>query len=112
MGKKQFYIYQEDLIKYKESQVPVNLSKFVKDLNIKFCEEDMKKLRTEKITTFLVERGYLLEGEERYRRPTTKGKLLGIFTDNILDKTGQERLVNFYTSKAQRYILDNMYEIL
>ena len=72
----------------------------------------MKKLRTEKITTFLVERGYLLEGEERYRRPTTKGKLLGIFTDNILDKTGQERLVNFYTSKAQRYILDNMYEIL
>ena len=46
-------------------------------------KEDMKKLRTEKITTFLVERGYLLEGEERYRRPTTKGKLLGIFTDNI-----------------------------
>ena len=86
MGKKEFYIYQEDLIKYKESQVPVNLSKFVKDLNIKFCEEDMKKLRTEKITTFLVERGYLLEGEERYRRPTTKGKLLGIFTDTTATK--------------------------
>lgn len=64
--KKDFYIYQEDLIKYEILTNEITISDLVIDLNRKFCVEGMKRLRTETITDYLEIKGYLeFEQEER-----------------------------------------------
>lgn len=59
MKKKKFYVYQEDLIRYKVGMEKITISKLVEDLNSKFSQEDMQKLRTETITNYLTLNGYL-----------------------------------------------------
>lgn len=63
MQKKDFYIYKEDLIRYEKQQELVRISQLVEDLNKKYCTDDMKKLRTSKITDYLIKRGYLYLGK-------------------------------------------------
>ena len=46
------------------------------------------------------------------KRPTLKGKLLGIEVREIIDENGQVYEVNLYNNRAQMYILDNLYEML
>ena len=46
MNKRNFYIYQEDLIRYEVSQKPLAISQLVEDLNKKYGQENMRKLRT------------------------------------------------------------------
>ena len=53
MNKKKFYIYQEDLIRYMVSQEPWTISQLVEDLNKRYSQEDMQKLRTDTITNYL-----------------------------------------------------------
>ena len=111
MGKKEFYIYKEDLIQYAKQQDLVRISQLVEDLNNKYCTDDMKKMRTTKITNYLLRQGYLYLYEER-KCPTTKGKMIGIQTGWITDKSGKEIKVNLYNLRAQQYILDNFYNII
>ena len=59
MIKKKFYLYQEDLIKYKIDIKNITISKLVEDLNSKFGRDDMQKLRTETITNYLTANRYL-----------------------------------------------------
>lgn len=113
MEKKRFYIYQEDLIRYeihKGSVVPI--SQLVEDLNIKYCTEDMKKLRTTVVTDFLQAQGFLFIDEVGRKRPTRKGNILGINVGYMSDDTGKKYQVNLYNERAQKYILDNLYDIL
>lgn len=112
MQKKEFYIYQEDLIKYEIQKEFVSISQLVEDINIKYCDEDMKKLRTTAITDFLQSQGYLFVNETGRKRPTRKGKILGISQGFILDETENKYQVNLYNERAQRYILDNLYDII
>ncbi len=55
MAKRKFYVYQEDLIRYKIVQETVTISQLVEDLNKKYSQDDMQKLRTETITNYLKE---------------------------------------------------------
>ena len=112
--KKDFYIYQEDLIKYEILTNEITISDLVIDLNRKFCVEGMKRLRTETITDYQEIKGYLeFEQEERKKRPTTLGNLLGIYVRHQLnEKEDIEYDVNIYNRNAQKYILDNLYRII
>lgn len=112
MIKKKFYLYQEDLIKYKIDIKNITISKLVEDLNSKFGRDDMQKLRTETITNYLTANRYLFITESDKKRPTLKGKLLGIEVGIITDKRGQEIEVDLYNERAQNYILDNLYEMI
>lgn len=111
MQKRDFYIYQEDLINYTMKEEPVTISKLVEDLNVKYCENDMKKLRPETITNFLLKQGYLLMDENARKSPTPKGKFLGIVVGYISDKDGNKHLINLYNVRAQKYIMDNIYDM-
>lgn len=112
MNKKQFYVYQEDLIKYKSNKVPVTISNLVQEFNERFCSAEMKRLRTENITDFLIKQRYLYLDKDGAKRPTEKGKWLGISTQKIANENGKEYLMNMYNSRAQKYIFDNIYEII
>lgn len=112
MAKKKFYVYQEDLIRYRFLQATVTISQLVEDLNKKYSQEDMQNLRTETITNYLTANGYLTVSDTGKKRPTFKGKILGIEVGHIIDKSGQEIEVNLYNNKAQKFILDNLYEMI
>ena len=73
MNKKKFYIYQEDLIRYMVSQEPWTISQLVEDLNKRYSQEDMQKLRTDTITNYLHAKGYLTVDDKNRKRPTQKG---------------------------------------
>ena len=63
MKKEEFYIYQEELIRYKFSHDKLSISKMVVELNKQFCSAGMKKLRIETITNYLVKQGFLFLNE-------------------------------------------------
>ena len=112
MAKRKFYVYQEDLIRYKLVQETVTISQLVEELNKKYSQDDMQKLRTETITNYLTNNGYLVVNDNGKKRPTFKGKILGIEVGYITDKVGQEIEVNMYNDRAQKFILDNLYEMI
>lgn len=112
MNKRKFYIYQEDLIRYEISKDLLTISKLVDDLNQRYCMEDMKKLRTDTIIKYLCIKGYLIIDENNKKKPTLKGNLLGIKEEYITDRLGEKYKVNLYNKRAQKYILDNLYEII
>ncbi len=112
MKKKKFYIYQEDLIRYEVGQELLTISQFVDNLNQRYCTDGMKKLRTDSITNYLCAKGYLILDNEKRKKPTQKGKILGIESGYIIGKAGKRYIANLYNARAKQYILDNLYEIM
>lgn len=49
--------------------------------------------------------------EEGYKRPTIKGKVLGISVEKIV-KENKEYMVNQYNRRAQSYVLDMLYDMI
>ena len=111
MKKEEFYIYQEELIRYKFSHDKLSISKMVVELNKQFCSAGMKKLRIETITNYLVKQGFLFLNEEGYKRPAIEGKVLGISVEKIV-KENKEYMVNQYNRRAQSYVLDMLYDMI
>ncbi len=112
MKKKEFYIYQEDLIQYQIKRDYITISQMVNELNLKFCQNNMKKLRSEVITDFLVENGFLVLNTNKRKVPTKKGEILGIKYKKYIEKNAVEYEMNMYNKRAQKFILDNLYEII
>lgn len=110
--KREFYIYQEDLIEYNVCNSDVSITEFVQRLNKTFCSEGMKKLRAEQITDYLVKKGFLEKNADKTKVPTTKGKLMGIGREERIGKDGTRYKVITYTPKGQLYILDQIYKII
>lgn len=111
MKKTEFYIYKEDLIEFHPKK-EMTISQFVEILNEKYCINNMKKMRTKKITDYLLKKGYLCLNDNGKKTPTIKGKLLGIRIAKIQSKSGEIVQVNLYNVRAQKYILDNFYVII
>ena len=105
MSKEQFYIYQEDLIQFSFREEYLSITEMVVRLNEKFCKEGMKKLRTETITNHLQKKGFLFLDSDGRKRPSQKGKLLGIA---VKQKEGKDYFVNQYNRRAQKYILNQL----
>lgn len=111
MFKESFYIYQEDLVKIVPTEEGKCVSEIVQCLNT-YCMTNMKKLRTTQITNYMVDKGYLCEDERGIKRPTLRGRMLGISMGKRKNESNEEFSVNVYSKKAQMYIYDHLYEML
>ena len=115
-GKRPFTITQEQLQNYRVSASALTISNIVKRMNDLSNDENMKKLNFRQITDYLIEKGFLAEIElpdgKHTRRSTKAGEEIGISTEMRTSMQGRDYLAVTYDSEAQRFILDNMEEIL
>ena len=109
--KREFYIYQEELVNFRIDCNAITLSEYVKILNDNFCEADMKKLRTESIVSYLITHNFLNETDKKLI-PTLKGKLLGIAQEERTLPSGDKYIVNVYSNSMLKHITDNIYSII
>lgn len=97
------------------SKEPLRISEFVACINEKIDTESMKKLTTTAITGWLYSKGFLAEEEysngRKSRRPTKQGEHIGLSYELRQGQYGDYNLV-FYNEAAQRFIMDNLDEIL
>ena len=71
---------------------------------------------TKDLTKGLEAMGYLetkpLGEEKSYKCPTEKGLQRGIIAEKKVNAYGNEYCVNLYNKKAQRFVMENLEEIL
>ncbi len=113
--KEVFSITEEQLSHYQISDTPIPISEIAKKINELVSSPIMKTLRYKAIASYLLETGYLEEiqlanGSKR-KRPTEKGLELGIIIEERVGAKGPFH-VNLLNEKAQRFIIDNMKDIL
>lgn len=93
---------------------PVSISEFAARIN-GAIDEGMKKLSTTAITGWLVSKGFLAEDKypsgKKSRLPTKEGEYIGLSTELRQGQYGEYYLV-VYSEDAQRFVLDNLEEIL
>lgn len=94
---------------------PVTISEFVRAVNGSIDLERMRKLPYRAITGWLKEKGFLIEfvdslGKTR-KMPSEQGALIGISLEKRFGMYGEYTVV-LYNDQAQRFILDNIDEIL
>ena len=109
--KSSFTITQEDLKKYQFANNPIPVSEVTNRINDLVDLNTMFKLKYTSITTFLLQCGFLVQGQyvdgRTFRSPTDQGKALGISSE---ERTGQAGTyhVTVYNAAAQQFILDNI----
>lgn len=97
------------------SDEPVYISRITEKINSLIDNEKIQGLRPVTITKWLVEKGYLKEetsadGKKR-KLPTEKGMQIGI-TSEIHHGQYGSYMALFYSQEAQRFLLDNLKEIV
>lgn len=112
--KKPFSISQNEISRFKISNGEITISAIVKKLNELKNDENMVKLTTKPITQWLLNCDLLQEVEENgktVKRPTESGKSMGMSVRRMITDYGFFNAV-VYNSKAQQFILDNLWSIL
>ncbi len=104
---RKFYVFQEDLIKY-EAEDNITISNFVKNLNLMYKVDGMRKLRVEEIIFFLEKRHFLERDNVGKLCPTKKGSILGIHQEIRQSNEGDSFRVNLLSKRAVTYLLDNL----
>jgi hypothetical protein len=97
------------------SEEPIYISRFTEKINDLIDNENMQGLRPVTITKWLVEKGFLKEetstdGKKR-KSPTEKGMQVGI-TGGMHNGQYGSYMAVFYNQGAQRFLLDNLKEIV
>lgn len=116
-GKKKKKVFPlEHLINYTYRR-DLSISHFVDQLNEGLDETIYKKLGYGKITSWLKAMDYLKEVEDTEWNkkkciPSTKGKELGIYTEERESFQGRKYLAIIYNKNAQEFIVKNMENIL
>lgn len=110
-----FEISPEQLARVPISQDPLRVTQLVDAISTSVDNPQMKKLGTTVVTNWLLENGYLekqftSDGKSK-RVPTQAGMDLGLFTQVRQGQYG-EYLAVFYTSSAQKFVLDHLHEML
>ena len=110
-----FAITPEQITKIEIPRYPIRITEFVEMLNDAVDAPEMKKLKTTKITDWLLEKGFLYkepdpDGKSR-RMPTEEGKKLGLTTAPRRGPAGDQMAV-YYSRQAQMFLLDNLEAIL
>ncbi|MDL2236609.1 hypothetical protein LJC56_02105 [Christensenellaceae bacterium OttesenSCG-928-K19] len=111
---KPFSITQEQASGIAEAETPLPISHFCELVSTAVCGEGMKKLGYAKLTSWLVDRGYLVEivsGGKRKKRATEKGTALGILEEEREGQYGHY-IHLLYSPAAQRFLLDHLHQIL
>ncbi len=105
-----FYIAPEKLDEVELTDTCM-LSELTNRINA-LCEEpDRKKLTASFVNQLLVEKGYLeevLQGEEKVKRVTEKGKVAGILEEERRAKYGKNYYAMIHTRESQRMILKKL----
>lgn len=105
-----FYIAPEKLDEVELTDTCM-LSELTNRINA-LCEEpDRKKLTASFVNQLLVEKGYLeevLQGEEKVKRVTEKGKAAGILEEEQRAKYGKNYYAMIHTRESQRMILKKL----
>ena len=105
-----FYIAPEKLDEVELTDTCM-LSELTNRINA-FCEEpDRKELTAAFVNQLLVEKGYLeevLQGEEKVKRVTEKGKAAGILEEERRAKYGKNYYAMIHTRESQRMILKKL----
>ena len=108
-----FVLMDSDSQRFNISDTPITIGDFTSRLN-RHALPGMKKIKATDITNRLVSMGILDEQDSniRGRKPTSKGKEIGIETEQRVSSNGERYAINLYNSNAQRYIIENFNSIL
>ncbi|MGN0471039.1 MAG: hypothetical protein ACI4GV_09030 [Acutalibacteraceae bacterium] len=114
-GKKLFSITAEQLtnIKIKSDNIPV--SELTSEINSVVDDTNMKKLQPKIINDWLVQNGYLSNREDKtghnHRELTERSSEIGITSKQGIGTFGEYTII-LYSEQAQKFILDNLSEII
>lgn len=105
----------EQIARVRISQEPVRVTQLADRICEAVQNPGMRKIKTTVITDWLVEKGFLekqTDSEGRSKRvPTRNGLMIGLSTQIRQGQYGEYQAV-FYNADAQRFVLDNLFEML
>ncbi|MEN6634242.1 MAG: hypothetical protein ABFC56_00110 [Clostridiaceae bacterium] len=115
--RKPFYLYKNEVECIEISREPISISKLAFRINELIDQGTMSKLKATQLTAGLVSMGFLemttnTEGDQAYKIATKKGSELGISTVLKTNSNGETYSLNLYNEKAQRYIANNILNII
>ena len=87
------------------------LSELTNRINALCGEKDQKKLTASFINQLLVEKGYLeetVQGEEKIKRVTEKGRAVGIREEERRAKYGRNYYALIHTRESQQMIMEEL----
>lgn len=115
LEKPNFSITPKQLAAVPISREPVQITQFVRSINTTANNPNAKKLQAPVITSWLLEKGFLVKETRPNgkwgRVPTPDGWLLGIYTEVRQGQSGEYKAV-LYNQEAQRFILDHLSDML
>lgn len=110
-----FTIAPEQLAFVQISEYPIRITEFTDALYQVVNNPAMKKLSTTKITEWLISRGLMMKemgsDGKMHRVPTDRGLQMGMSTRLRQSRDGEYQAV-YYDKSMQRFLLDNLAEIL
>lgn len=113
--KSDFMVTEELLAQLTPSNVPLRISDFEKRINSAPACENMKVLRSNAFTTWLVHKGYLqneVSPEGKLKRTlTASSQSIGIYGESRMSQNNYEYTAVYYTPKAQQFLIDHLHEI-
>lgn len=108
---KDFFISKEQL-----EQIEINgqkkISEITNEINKVTQINNVKKLQAVWITDWLIDIGILQQTTGNNKIATQSGKMKGITSKFTRSSDGREYYLNYYSEKAQKFIYDNMDNIL
>ena len=112
---KDFFITDEELRRVNPSQEPIRITQFLDLIMNTINDTDRKRLKTTTITSWLIEKGFMskqadADGKSK-RLPTAMGERLGLSSKLREGQYGTYQAV-YYSTEAQRFLLDHLPEIL
>lgn len=113
--KMRFHLFPSDVERIEVSEAPITISKLTFSINSVANNAGMKRLNATQITSWLTCNGYLQiedsNEEHPYKIPTEAGTALGISHEIKRNAAGVEYAVNYYSPKAQEYIISKINQI-
>lgn len=109
-----FSITRDDIPRIQISKEALPITHFCEVISESICHDNMKKLSRKPIINWLIENEYLLEeevGGVKRKRAGKKASQIGIYEEKRTGYKG-EYLVVLYSEDAQRYIINNLINIL
>lgn len=111
-----FYLSEEDRAKVTVSDDHVGINTVAARINDVIDRDRMKGVSGGKLAECLVSMGYLrletLSNGNVVRVATEKGTTAGIETQNRTDTVGKAYLQNVYSTEMQRFLIDNINDIM
>lgn len=114
-GKNPFSVTAEQITKINIKSENVPISELTSEINSVVDDTNMKKLQPKIINDWLVQNGYLSNHEDKmghnHRELTEKSSEIGITSKQGMGTFGEYTII-LYSEKAQKFIVDNLLEII